>query len=163
MSFPNGGVLVCDGIHPYPENTKRRQGLIQETNAFVRSPIDVWPVSLLLPFSGTVVWEEWLGHCIGPEVRDGKTTEHDKVWAACLVATCAEEEMASGRQLCLKWAYHARYGHRRGTIDEHIIRFTCDEKETDQQKAAKRYREKVREQMKKYIAVPFDPSFDPEA
>ena len=163
MSFPNGGVLLFDGSLPYPAGARRRRSLVREEVPAWRTPVEMWPVSLLLPFTGFAVVEEWLGHCQGPEFKDGKTTDHDKMWGACLVVTCAEEEGVAGKVPSLKWEYHARFGPRQGTIDEHIVRFDSDEHETDQQKAAKRYRTKVREQKRIYVPVPFDETCDPSS
>ena len=161
MCFPSGGVLICDGLSPFPETTAaKKRRLTTQLPAFVRSSIDALPVSVLLPFAGMVVWEQGIWYC-GKEYQDkqsGEKKRHDKVWAACLVTTCAEEETLSGRQPCLKWEYRVRYGPRTGSIKQEVMPFGSDEKETAQQKAATHYSRKVREQAKEYEPIEFDHS-----
>lgn len=136
MCFPNGGVLVHDGVS-----------------------VDENPINVLIPFKGNLVWEEWVGYCgKGREVTreqeddgDGPLTviekENDKVWAAALVVSCSEGST-------LEWIYYARYGKRGGSLQEGgTKRFG-----TDQQAAFKHYRTNVRSNNKpnKYIPIAFD-------
>src|SRR5260370_29971045 len=46
MGFPNAGVLVYGGSRPYPEHDKRQRKLIQQVDAFVRTPTERWPATL---------------------------------------------------------------------------------------------------------------------
>jgi hypothetical protein len=162
MCFPGGGVLVCDGIAPYTESSSvKRRRLSMPFDVFTRSSIDLLPVKILLPFSGTAVWEEAAWYC-NTDYLDKQTQEikqHNKVWAACLTATCAVADSVEGMQHCLKWEYRVRFGPRQGTLTQQVTPFEADQRETAQQKAVKHYRTKLYEQSKEYVLVPFD---DPE-
>ena len=162
MCFPGGGVLVCDGIDPYTESSQaKRRRLNMLFAAFTRTSVDLYPVKILLPFAGTVVWEESAWYCNRDYVdkQSNEIKQHNKVWAACLTATCATAEAEDRMQHCLKWEYRVRFGPRQGTLTQQVIPFEANQQESAQQKAVKHYRTKLHEQSKEYIFIPFD---DPE-